>query len=139
VAAPSGGLGAAAVRDVVDLHAVFVAWFAGRRADDGRARMEASLGPDFFQIPPDGRPLDRETVVTWLAGMFGRRPDTGIVIRDPVVLSETDETAVVLYVERHEPAGGPPTERWSTALFERWPAAPNGVRWRSVQETWRPA
>jgi hypothetical protein len=71
--------------------------------------------------------------------MFGRRPDTGIVIRDPVVLSETAETALVLYVERHEPAGGAPTERWSTALFERWPAAPNGVRWRFVQETWRPA
>ncbi len=139
MAAPTGGLGAAAVRDVVEMHAVFVDWFAGRRAADGRARMEASLGPGFFQIPPDGRPLDRETVVTWLAGMFGRRPHTGIVIRDPVVLSETDETAVVLYVERHEPAGGPPTERWSTALFERWPAAPNGVRWRFVQETWRPA
>ncbi len=139
MAGPTDGLGAAAVRDVVDLHAVFVDWFAGRRADDGRARMEASLGPGFVQIAPDGGRLDRQTVVDWLVGMFARRPDTAITIHDPVVLSQTAETAVVLYVERHRPAAGPPTERWSTAVFERWPEAPNGVRWRFVQETWRPS
>ena len=133
------GLGAAAVRDVVDLHAVFVDWFAGRRGADGLARMEASLGPDFAQVSPDGRRLDRATVVGWLAGMNGRRPGTAIRIVDPVVLAETGDAAVVLYVERHEPDGGAPTERWSTALFEAWPAAPNGVRWRFVQETWKPS
>jgi hypothetical protein len=132
-----GGIGAAAVRDVVDLHVVFVDWFAGRRVDDGLARMDASLAPTFFQITPDGRRLSRAPLVDWLAGMFGRRPGTAITIVDPQVLSEGADHATVLYIERQDAADGARTERWSTAIFERWPAAPNGVRWLSVQETWK--
>ena len=54
------------------------------------------------------------------------------------VLHEQPPFVLVRYVEIQDFDDGRHTERISTALLEAVEAAPDGVRWRSLQETWSP-
>ncbi len=128
---------ARAIRETRDLHAFFVAWFrvAGGPAADF-ARCEAALAPDFRMVTPDGRVHDRAAVVDRLRAAKGSAdPDFSIDILQPTAVWQTGDAVLLEFVEQQY-RGGATTSRRSTGLFTDQPAAPNGVVWRHLQETW---
>ena len=66
------------------------------------------------------------------------RAGPSITIARCRVLQVHGPNAVVRYVEIQDFGDGRHTERFSTALLEADPQAPDGVLWHSVHETWMP-
>ena len=60
-----------------------------------------------------------------------------IEIRSARLLVDRPDVVVARYVEHHE-ATDAATDRLSTVVFERVQGSPNGLRWRTVHETWLP-
>lgn len=122
-------------REVRELHGFFEAWFTGRGG--GMDRVRRALGPDFEMITPEGERRSRETVLSGIeAGEDGYDPEFSIEIHDVRVRDRTRDRCLVTY-EEHQ-SGEVETARVSTALFARDTDAPEGVRWRHLQETWLP-
>ncbi|MEM8663899.1 MAG: hypothetical protein AAGF49_07225, partial [Pseudomonadota bacterium] len=125
-----------AIREVVERHDAFVTWFTGRGDDSVYADMELVFAPGFVLISPDASVADRHAVMTMLAGARGARPaDFEITVSDAKAMWSTADAVVIAYIE-HQVLAGQRTKRQSTALFTREPAAPNGVVWQHVHETW---
>lgn len=122
-------------REVVALHEFFVVWFrAGATVDFHLC--EGALAEDFRMVTPDGAVHDRAGVLARLRQARGSQPNRfSIAVSDISVLWQQSDAALLEYVEQQYRDGGT-TRRRSTALFTREPAAPRGVLWRHLQETW---
>ena len=130
-------LAEAAIREVVELHDFFGDWLRpdGRPAF-GIDRLEAALDRGFRLITPDGRILERGAVIAWIATARGSRAvDFRIAVSDFHAVWRSDEAVLLEYVETQY-GQGKTTRRQSTALMGREPAAPLGVAWVHLQETW---
>jgi hypothetical protein len=127
----------AAASEVHGLHEFFMRWFRGDIAEgSGIERVTAALSAEFRMVAPNGLALGREDVLAGLRHARALRPaDFTIVISGAEVIWSDADHALVVYIERQASAGGM-SERRSTAFFTRQPAAPNGVQWRHLQETW---
>jgi hypothetical protein len=126
-----------AIREVIELHGFFCAWL---RPEDGSAldpgRFEWGFAPEFRLIGPDGRARDRQAIVDWLHALRGSRPaEFRMEVSDfrPVW---TDGDAVLLEYVETQYLQDKTTQRQSTALLRRAPAAPVGIAWVHLQETW---
>lgn len=131
-------LAARAIDEVVELHRFFEAWL-GHAGTGDIARLEAALAPGFEMIVPSGALFARAAVIAMVAGGRGRkgsetRPFT-IRIDDATAVALGPEHCLVRYIERQDGPDGP-TARWSSALFRADAAAPCGVVWLHLQETW---
>jgi hypothetical protein len=140
VSAPDATLADAAIREVLGLHAFFESWFAGSCPETGAAfaTVEASLGPSFTMVGPDGRRVQRSDVITAIRGSYGAKARHGrfaITIEEPEILHLDAALVLVRYVEE-QVLGNAVTRRRSTALFSRSPAGPQGVQWVALHETW---
>jgi hypothetical protein len=126
-----------ASNEVRELHAFFVAWFRGEsRQSADFARCEAVLAYDFRMITPDGHGHDRAAVVARLRSARDSAPgDFAIEILQPHVAWRSDDAVLLEFIERQY-RGGRIDSRRSTGLFTEEPAAPSGVLWRHVHETW---
>jgi hypothetical protein len=131
------GMASAARSEVHALHEFFTRWFRGEIAEaSGIERVTAALSAEFRMVPPSGLALGREDVLAGLRRARASRPaDFTIVIAGAEVIWSDADHALVVYVE-HQTAAGGMSERRSSAFFIRQPAAPNGVQWRHLQETW---
>ncbi|MGP1397715.1 MAG: hypothetical protein ACTS3R_19600 [Inquilinaceae bacterium] len=120
-------------------HDFFVAWFTGQGTDGGMRATRRAFHPDMRRIGPDGAFEDRDTVIAALTAASGKLSDAFRIVIEPgdTVWHGTD-TVLVTYIERQD-HGTTRTARRSAALLTRDPAAPHGVVWRFVQETWIPA
>lgn len=124
-----------AIADVHALHAFFVAWFGGDGSMDF-STCERTLAPDFRLINPDGSTDDRRSIIERLKAARGSVPSGfTIEVRQPCTIWQSPDAVLLEYVE-HQYRDGKTTDRLSTALFTPEPAAPNGVVWRHLQETW---
>lgn len=125
-------LDAAVAHEVVALHVEFEQWFRGDL--DNLARVEAVLADDFTFVSPRGGLIDRVAV---LGGLRSGRASRELKIRveNPVVRWQAGDVVVATYEEWHEHPDYS-TTRLSTAVFSRDDAAPNGLIWRHVHETW---
>jgi hypothetical protein len=123
-------------REVVALHAFFESWFrSGGEAPDF-TECECALGPDFSMIGPDGEMHGRDAVIERLRQARGAYPaDFRIEVRDSGVIWTHGEAVLLEYTERQYRDGRTDARR-STALFLASAAAPRGVEWRHLQETW---
>jgi hypothetical protein len=123
-------------REVLALHAFFADWFRDNGGVVDFAVCERSLARDFSMTAPDGSVLDRTAVMERIQQAHGSRAaGFAIVVLDPRTLWQGRNAVLVGYIERHD-GDGPTTRRRSSGLLTREPAAPRGVVWRHLQETW---
>ncbi len=127
--------------EIRSLHAFFGDWFRGDapRTNESLARLEAALGAEFRLLGPDGDVAERSAVIDAVeaghgAAADGEAPDR-IDIEDVDVRFERGEVCLVTY-EEHQRTAGEWRGRRSSALFEAAEAAPEGVVWRHLHETW---
>ena len=125
-------LAAAAAREVVELHALFVDLFTGRSRDFSRC--EAAFSPKLEMVTPDGRLVDRAQIMAALKAATAR-PGFRIAIHQIAPVHEDAGSVLLRYIEEQY-RDGETTRRLSIALFETASDAPCGVVWRYLQETW---
>jgi hypothetical protein len=133
-------LARAAHKEVIDLHAFFEGWLGGTapNTEPAFARLEKALAEGFTMVTPDGRPLRRPEVISWLRQAHGSRgllASFRIAISDPALLFVRSPLVALGYVEEQD-AAGTVTRRRSTAVFEAIPDDPGRVRWLALHETW---
>jgi hypothetical protein len=135
----TGGLGTAALAEIERLHRFFEAWFQGSLPRDPAtfAACADALAPGFVQIDPQGRERERDGLLAALEAAHGCRAAApfAIAIAEPRILLERDGLVLASYVERQH-SGATGTARRSTAVLAAAPAAPLGVAWLHLQETW---
>jgi hypothetical protein len=125
-------------QEICALHDFFVHWFrpAGDNDHLDLSRCRNALGADFRQVAPDGTLLHRDALLTRLAqARGGRSADFRIEIADIDLIWEAGDAVLLVYTEKQY-GQGQETQRRSTAFFTRSAAAPCGVIWRHLQETW---
>jgi hypothetical protein len=140
MSSPDHPLARAALREVVDLHAVFEAWLGGTAegSDALAPRLESALTGDFSMVAPDGGTLSRESVIRELQqarGAKGRHGAFRIEITEPELLLLHPPLVIVRYVET-QTTSGVVTRRRSTAVFEAAPGDGPRVQWAALHETW---
>jgi hypothetical protein len=123
--------------EVERLHDAFVAWFTGTADADDFDDIADALGPDFEMVTPDGDRVGREAVLDSIREQYGRDAPGAfdIDIRNVERRHATGDHATVRYEEWQE-TGEEPTGRVSTVLFREDDAAPGGLLWLDVHETW---
>lgn len=121
------------VAEIVTLHREFESWFRGDSAS--LDRVEQALADDFQLISPRGDVVARNTILDDLSAARGSR-QVAIRIEEPQLLWADGNTVVAAYEEWHDHADYS-TVRQSTALFAINDAAPGGLLWRLVHETFR--
>ena len=123
--------------EIETLHAFFVEWYTGTTDVDAIARLERALAPDFEMVTPDGTRLDRDSVIENVRVSYERdEPGTfAIEIRNVEVVAQLEGHALVRYEEWQETDDGT-TGRISTVLFRDAAAAPGGLEWVDLHETW---
>lgn len=119
-------------REITDLHVEFERWFRGEAPD--LARVEAALADDFTFVSPRGGVVGRAELLQGLRKGRGTR-QIRIHVRNPTVRWHDGDAVLATYEEWHDDADYA-TGRLTTALFTLDPAAPGGLRWRHVHETW---
>lgn len=119
--------------EIIALHAEFERWLRGEGSDDF-SRIESSLADDFTFISPNGDSVARNELLEGLRGTRGHRR-IRIRIENPVLHWIGDGAVLATYEEWHEHADYE-TARRSTVLLEVSEAAPGGLVWRHVHETW---
>jgi len=119
--------------EIVALHAEFERWMRG---EPGASldRVEACLGPDFTFVAPQGRLIERAQLMEGLRQSRGTS-QLRIWIQSPICRWSDDVAALATYQEWHERPDYT-TSRRATVLFEVDAAAPGGLMWRHVHETW---
>ena len=125
-------------REVLALHEFFVNWFGPGEAAIDFSHCEAALAPDFRMVTPDGTVNDRAAVLQRLRRARHSQPvDFAIIVSGIAPLWQQGDAILLGYVEEQYRSGSI-TQRRSTALFTADSAAPRGVVWRHLQETWMP-
>lgn len=120
-------------QEIVDLHEHFEAYFLG--TIDSLERVEIALADDFTIAGPDGSISDRAQTLAALRDGHAHSESMKIVISAMNPLVENGALVVASYIESHELALRS-NHRLSTVVFRCDDAAPNGVRWVRVHETW---
>jgi hypothetical protein len=126
-------------REILEVHAFFVEWFAGRCADDEAVleeRLLSHFADDFLYVLPGGARLSRGELAAGLRRAHGSNPDFRISVRNVTVRHTDRRSAVAFYEEWQRAAKSSlPADngRLSTALF-----VVDGprIRWAHLQETW---
>ena len=118
--------------EVEQLHEVFESWFGDDIAS--LDRVEEALGDTFSIVMPDGAIVTREPLMTGLHNSRGSR-NVRITIRNVEIQWRHRDAVVATYEEWQEQAKFT-TGRLSTVVFTQVDAAPNGLRWEHVHETW---
>jgi len=130
-------------REVIGLHQFFQHWFNGELANSEEVleRLRRSLAVEFTIVSPDGRESDRSRLVEAVCAAHGGHGRRGEPIRIWIERYEgrsvDPETHLATY-EEWQASGGRKRGRLSTAVFRKRDAAPNGVEWVHVHETWLP-
>ena len=123
-------------QEVVALHAFFETWLQESQSVMDFSEVEAAIGKNFRLISPDGTIDEREAIISSIRDARGSRGRTfTMAVLDPHAIWAGDGAVLLEYTEQQY-RDGQTTRRRSTALFLVNPAAPRGVEWRHLQETW---
>ena len=130
-------------QEVRTFHAFLRDWLAGAvpRTAETFARFSGVMGDGLEVISPRGTITGRDSLVDEFEGLHGQlaadADEFEIWIENVRCRWLEGDHALVTYEEWHRRRGAT-SARLSTALFRRAPAAPSGVAWVHVHETWLP-
>jgi hypothetical protein len=119
--------------EIIELHELFEAYFLG--SSDSLERMEAVIAADFTFVGPDANTTDRDGTLAAVRAGHAHTDSLAIRTVEHRLLLVDGDVVVAEYVEEHELASRT-NRRLSTVVFSRDDAAPNGLVWRRVHETW---
>lgn len=122
--------------EVVNRHVFFVEWFTGRAPETDMHATARAFAPDMKMIEPDGKMIGREEITTMVARARNRRPADFEIRVDLIEARPIGNDAALVIYDEHQVIDGVRSARRSTALFSADDAAPEGVVWRQLQETW---
>jgi hypothetical protein len=127
-------------REIEELHQFFQDWFTGAipQTETHFARVTAALTPGFILISPNGSLAEYATVIEWLRNGYGTRPGFRLWTDQIAVRQANADLMLVTYREWQQ-RDQATNARLSSALFQTWADAPNGVQWLHVHETWLPS
>jgi len=120
--------------EIVELHAFFEAYFLGKESSLGR--VENALAAGFTMVGANGVESDRESAMRMILAGHAHTVNLSITTSDHRLLLQSGDTVVATYIEHHESSDGG-NRRLSTVVFTADAAAPNGVCWLRVHETWQ--
>lgn len=120
-------------READELHVFFENYFLGTEMSLDRA--EQAFAADFTHVGPTGNESDRRGIMQMLEQGHAHTNSLKIRLSNHRLLAEDSELVVVTFDEHHELTSGQNSRR-HTVVFRREPAAPNGLHWLRVQETW---
>jgi hypothetical protein len=128
---------AACAREISELHDFFQGWLEGTLAPDDEhfARFTEATAAGFTLIGPDGSSAGREATAAWIRAAHGTRRGFRLWTDDHVLRAAGPDWALATYRE-HQTRDGLTSTRLSTVLFVADAAAPNGLAWLHVHETW---
>jgi hypothetical protein len=123
--------------EISELHHFFEAWLTGQAANTAEAfqRAEQVMAADFTIVTPAGQELNREALVAGIRAEWGGRPGVRIWAESIRVLAHHAPLVIASYEERQR-LDGRETRRLSTAILREVSAAPHGLEWVRVHETW---
>jgi hypothetical protein len=122
-------------REVSELHDFFEAYFLGTAPAGELDRLEVALADGFTIVGPHGVESSRAETVDAIRAGHGHSSHLRITVTEARLISDEGDTVTSRYVENHELADRT-NHRLSTVVFVRSADAPNGLRWRTVHETW---
>lgn len=130
-------------REVIGLHQFFQHWFNGelQNSDSVLERLRGSLAVGFTIVSPDGREIDRASLLETVGAAHGGHSRRGAPIRIWIERYEgrsLDASTHLATYQEWQSSGGRMRGRLSTAVFRKRSSAPNGVEWVHVHETWLP-
>ncbi len=134
---------AACGREVVDLHVFLQDWLTGSlpRNEASFARFAEVIADPFLIVSPRGTVTERPALLREFEASHGvlatQAKSFRIWVENYRCLHRLGDRALVMYEEWHQ-LGDATSARLSTVLFEPRSAAPNGVAWVHVHETWLP-
>ena len=123
--------------EVVELHEYFEGYLGGALPADLTDRMTDAFADEFSMVNPDGMVVDTASVVTAISGQHGQHKGMKMWITDFDLITDTDVHVIGRYIE-HQKVGEDGNRRLSTVVFRKDDAAPNGLRWLALHETWLP-
>jgi hypothetical protein len=135
---PASGIDVAAcAREIQELHDFFQGWLEGSLppTDAVFARFTAATASDFLLIGPDGSTAGRDATAAWIRAAHGTRRGFRLWTDEHVLRASGPNWALATYRE-WQTRDGATTARLSTVLFTADGAAPAGLLWRHVHETW---
>lgn len=126
----------ACASEVERLHRVLQGWLSGTTPDTKAefAAFADSHTRDFTLITVDGAELTRDQIIGGLRTAHGSAPKLRIRTRDTRLVTTAGPVLVATFTELHSGTAEARSRR-CTAVFERAPDAPHGLRWRHLQET----
>ena len=128
--------------EIESMHEFLAGWLGGTlpRAAATFARFANVLAPEFVIVSPTGEATEGIVLMAGLEPAHGAHAGKSFAIRvENVRLRGTmGEHALFTYEEWQEIDGAIVNARLSSVLFERDEAAPNGIVWRHLHETWLP-
>ena len=127
------------VREEIEaLHAFFVEWFSGALAENAfDASLLPRLAPDLVFIPPAGRLLGHDDLVSSIRKGYATNAEFRVQIRNVRVQREFGSHVLATYEEwqRNALASEPPDNgRLATVLF----GVGERLQWQHIHETWLP-
>lgn len=126
-------------KEVAELHRFFQDWMSGDVPSEASVfeRFSIVLAPEFQIISPEGKTSTRDEILDSVKGAYGSESGRGfrVWIENYQGRPLREDIQFVNYQEWQE-SEGKRRGRSSTALFQRFPEAPNGVRWLRVSESW---
>ena len=119
------------------LHAVIEAWF--RSEIDALAPFADALAEDFHIVSPSGSTSTKAAVIEGMADAQGRFADADpqfeIEIKNTQLRVDDGDQWLLTY-EEHQRIDGDWEARTSSVLLQEQAAAPAGVEWVHLHETW---
>lgn len=130
-------LAEACAAEVDELHAFFELWFTGElpATREALGRFSDVLAEDFRMIQPSGLTRTRDGITTDVFDAHAAH-DAVTVETSSFEPRHVGESTCLGTYEEWQTTGDERTGRVATALFRRAPAAPNGVEWVHLHETW---
>lgn len=128
------------VEEVTDLHRFFQEWFRGELEQDDAAfaRVERALAPEFRMVDPRATVVSRRDCLARIRAAHATRgPTSRITIENASASPLADGLWLVRYEEWIK-NDDKRTGIRSTAVFRADPAAPRGVAWVNLHETFIP-
>lgn len=124
-------------REIIGLHDFFQSWLDGSvpPTEAVFARFWQATAAHFTLISPDGHAAGREATAGWIRAAHGTRPGVRLWTDELRLCAGGDDWALVTYRE-WQTNSGVTTQRLSSVLLQADAAAPTGLSWVHVHETW---